>query len=217
VATVALRDETKKDVLLTGLKTQIADLVWNRPDIHDATYVETVELAEECEKVVEIKKIAKNKDLSSAVTVMSEEAEKTKEEISNLKGLIQKLMTTPISQPAVQLEEKTINALNRLTISNTDGKWPSQNRDYASQVNHPTEAEARRLKINEDTTHQLRTEETTKDQIGEIKSNTNLEDVTYATRKATWQDSAGGQNQAHSHNKMHVKTDNKRTDEINLA
>ena len=126
---VALRDETKKDVLLNGLKTQIADLVWNRPDINDATYVETVELAEECEKVVEIKKIAKNKDLSSAVTVMSEEAEKTKEEINNLKGLIQKLMTTPISQPAVQLEEKTINALNRLAISKTDGKWPSQNRE----------------------------------------------------------------------------------------
>ncbi len=126
---VALRDETKKDVLLNGLKTQIADLVWNRPDINDATYVETVELAEECEKVVEIKKIAKNKDLSSAVTVMSEEAEKTKEEINNLKGLIQKLMTTPISQPAIQLEEKTINALNRLAISKTDGKWPSQNRE----------------------------------------------------------------------------------------
>ncbi|EFX77928.1 hypothetical protein DAPPUDRAFT_105537 [Daphnia pulex] len=126
---VALRDETKKDVLLNGLKTQIADLVWNRPEINDATYVETVELAEECEKVVEIKKIAKNKDLSSAVTVMSEEAEKTKEEINNLKGLIQKLMTTPIAQPAVQLEEKTINALNRLAISNTDGKWPSQNRE----------------------------------------------------------------------------------------
>jgi hypothetical protein len=61
-------------------------------------------------------------------------------------------------------------------------------------VNHPTEAEARRPKMDEDTTHQLRTEETTKDQIGEIKSNTNLEDVTYATRKVTWQDSAGGQN-----------------------
>ncbi|EFX74946.1 hypothetical protein DAPPUDRAFT_108408 [Daphnia pulex] len=62
---VALRDETKKDVLLNGLKTQIADLVWNRPDVNDTTYVETVELAEE--KVVEIKKIAKNKDLSSAL------------------------------------------------------------------------------------------------------------------------------------------------------
>jgi hypothetical protein len=88
---------------------------------------------------------------------------------------------------------------------------------YVSQVNHPTEAEVRRPKIDEGTTRQLRTEETTKDQIGEIKSNTNLEDVTYATRKATWQDSAGGQNKAHSHNKMHVKPDNKRTDEINLA
>jgi hypothetical protein len=75
---VVLRDETKKDVLLNGLKTQIADLVWNRPYINDTTYIETVELTEECEKVVEIKKIAKNKDLSSAVTVMSEEAEKPK-------------------------------------------------------------------------------------------------------------------------------------------
>ena len=40
---VALRNETKKDVLLNGLKTAIADLVWNRTNIHNATYAETIE------------------------------------------------------------------------------------------------------------------------------------------------------------------------------
>ena len=118
-----------KGVLLNGLKPQIADLGWNRPNVNEKTYIETVELAEECEKVVEIKKIAKNKDLSSAVTVISKENEKNTEEINNLKGLIQKLMTTSISQPVAQLEEKTINALNEFAISRVDGKWPHQNRE----------------------------------------------------------------------------------------
>jgi hypothetical protein len=126
-------------------------------------------------------------------------------------------MTTPISQPAVQLEEKTINALNRLAISKTDGKWPSQNRErrtvrFASESPNRSRSQTpeNRRRYNTPTPYR-------EDQIGEIKSNTNLEDVTYATRKVTWQDSAGGQNKAHSHNKMPVKTDNKRTDEINLA
>ena len=70
---IALRNETKKDVLLNGLKTAIADLVWNRPNIHNATYAQTIDMAEECEKIVEIKKISKNKDLTSAVTVISKE------------------------------------------------------------------------------------------------------------------------------------------------
>ena len=41
---------------------------------------------------------------------------KQTEEINNLKGLIQKLMTTSISQPVAQLEEKKISALNKFAI-----------------------------------------------------------------------------------------------------
>jgi hypothetical protein len=60
VATVTtLRDEAKKDVLLNGLKPAISDLVCNRAKIHNATYAQAIEMAEECEKIVEIKKIAK--------------------------------------------------------------------------------------------------------------------------------------------------------------
>jgi hypothetical protein len=88
---VALRDEAKKDVLLNGLKSAISDLVWNRPNIHNATYAETIDIAEECEKIVEIKKIAKSKDLSSAVTVISKENERNTEEINNLKDIIKQL------------------------------------------------------------------------------------------------------------------------------
>jgi hypothetical protein len=68
---VALRNETKKDVLLNGLKTPISDLVWNRQNIHNATYAEAVEMAEECEKIVEIKKITREKYLTSAVAMLS--------------------------------------------------------------------------------------------------------------------------------------------------
>jgi hypothetical protein len=78
----------KKDVLLNGVKTAIADLVWNRPNIQNATYAETIDMAEECEKIVEIKKISKNKDLTSAVTVISKENEKNAEKINNLEQII---------------------------------------------------------------------------------------------------------------------------------
>jgi hypothetical protein len=74
-----------KDVLLNGLKPQIADLVWNRPHLNEKTYPETEESAEECEKVVEMKKIAENKYLSSAVMLAAKDNQKTTEEIKNLK------------------------------------------------------------------------------------------------------------------------------------
>jgi hypothetical protein len=45
-------------------------------------------MAEECEKIVEIKKISKNKDLTSAVTVISKENEKNAEKINNLEQII---------------------------------------------------------------------------------------------------------------------------------
>jgi hypothetical protein len=113
---VELRNETMKDVLLNGLKSQIADQVWNMPNVSEATYLVTVELAEKCKKNVKNKKIANNKVVSSAVTVISKENYKNAEEINNLKGLIQKLVTTSISEPVALLEEKTINGLNRLAI-----------------------------------------------------------------------------------------------------
>ena len=91
-----LRDEAKKDVLLNGLKPAISDIVWNRANIHNATYAQAIEMAEECEKIVEIRKIAKSKDLSSAVTVISKENERNTEEINNLKDIIKQLATTAV-------------------------------------------------------------------------------------------------------------------------
>lgn len=126
---VALRDEAKKDVLLNGLKPAISDLVWNRPNIHNATYAEAIEMAEECEKIVEIKKIAKSKDLSSAVTVISKENEKNAEEINNLKDIIKQMMSTSITQTQPILEQKNISALNRVSIAKIDGKFRSGARE----------------------------------------------------------------------------------------
>jgi hypothetical protein len=87
-----------KDVLLNGLKPQIADLVWNRPNWNDKTYPETVESAEECEKVVEMKKIAENKDLSSAIMLAAKESKEMSEEVNNLKLLLQKLESMSVNQ-----------------------------------------------------------------------------------------------------------------------
>jgi hypothetical protein len=53
-------------------------------------------MAEECEKIVEIRKIAKIKDLSSAVMVISKENERNTEEINNLKDIIKQLATTAV-------------------------------------------------------------------------------------------------------------------------
>jgi hypothetical protein len=60
-------------------------------------------MVEECEKIVEIKKIAKSKDLFSAVTVISKENERNTEEINNLKDIIKQLATTAVDRP---IEEK---------------------------------------------------------------------------------------------------------------
>jgi hypothetical protein len=95
---VALRNETLKDVLLNGLKPQIADLVWNRPNLNDKTYPETVESAEVCEKVVEMKKITENKDLSTAIMLAAKESKEMSEEVNNLKLLLQKLESMSVNQ-----------------------------------------------------------------------------------------------------------------------
>jgi hypothetical protein len=99
---VALRNETKKDVLLNGLKTPISDLVWNRQNIHNATYAEAVEMAEECEKIIEIKKITKEKDLTSAVAMLSLESQKNIEHINNLEEIIKQLTPTSVTQPMAE-------------------------------------------------------------------------------------------------------------------
>ncbi|EFX61899.1 hypothetical protein DAPPUDRAFT_120791 [Daphnia pulex] len=95
---VALRNETLKDVLLNGLKPQIADLVWNRPNLNNKTYPETVESAEECEKVVEMKKIMENNDLSTAIMLAAKESKEMSEEVNNLKLLLQKLESMSVNQ-----------------------------------------------------------------------------------------------------------------------
>ncbi len=65
-------------------------------------------MAEECEKIVEIKKVAKSKNLSSAVTVISKENEKNIEEINNLKDIIKQMMSTPVAQAQPILDQQTI-------------------------------------------------------------------------------------------------------------
>ncbi|EFX62475.1 hypothetical protein DAPPUDRAFT_120189 [Daphnia pulex] len=72
---VLVRDDMKKEILLAGLRREIATLVWNRVEA-DKTYANTVDTAIECEKVTEIKKTAQSKDITSAVSVISQENEK---------------------------------------------------------------------------------------------------------------------------------------------
>ena len=133
-----LRDEAKKDVLFNGLKPAISDLVWNRANIHNATYAQAIEMAEECEKIVEVRKIAKSKDLSSAVTVISKENEKNTEEINNLKDIIKQMMSTSIAQSQPILDQQTISALNRVSIAKIDGKFRSGARENRKVVRFRT-------------------------------------------------------------------------------
>ena len=75
-ANVALiRDDTKKEVLLQGLRKDIAALVWNHVD-PDATYADAVETAIESEKIIEVKKIAQSKDINSAVSAITKTVRK---------------------------------------------------------------------------------------------------------------------------------------------
>ena len=95
---VLVRDDMKKEILLSGLRKEIATLVWNRVEA-DATYANTVQTAIECEKVTEVKRIAQSKDITSAVSVISQENEKNAEKIKELENLIQKLSTKTVPPP----------------------------------------------------------------------------------------------------------------------
>ena len=95
---ILVRDDMKKEILLAGLRREIATLVWNRVEA-DATYDETVDTAIACEKITEVKKIAQSKDITSAVSVISQENVKNTEKIKELEGLIQKLSTKPVPPP----------------------------------------------------------------------------------------------------------------------
>ena len=139
----SLRDEAKKDVLLNGLKPAISDLIWNRANIHNATYAQAIEMAEECEKIVEVRKIAKSKDLSSAVTVISKENEKNTEEINNFKDIIKQMMSTSIAQSQPILDQQTISALNRVSIAKIDGKFRSGARENRKIVRFRTPERSR--------------------------------------------------------------------------
>jgi hypothetical protein len=123
---VLVRDDMKKEILLAGLRREIATLVWNRVQA-DATYANTVDTAIECEKVTEVKKIAQSKDITSAVSVISQENEKNAAKIKELEGLINKLSTKPVSPPTASTpvdlgDPAVIAAFN--TYNNAQSNFP---------------------------------------------------------------------------------------------
>jgi hypothetical protein len=125
---VLVRDDMKKEILLAGLRREIATLVWNRVEA-DSTYANTVDTAIECEKVTEVKKIAKSKDITSAVSVISQENEKNAAKIKELEGLIHKLLTKPVSPPTASMsvdlgDPAVIAAFN--TYNNAQTNFPKQ-------------------------------------------------------------------------------------------
>jgi hypothetical protein len=116
----------KKEILLSGLRREIATLVWNRVEA-DATYANTAQTAIECEKVTEVKKIAQSKDITSAVSVISQENEKNAAKIKELEGLINKLSTKPVSPPTASTpvdlgDPAVIAAFN--TYNNAQSNFP---------------------------------------------------------------------------------------------
>ncbi|EFX62010.1 hypothetical protein DAPPUDRAFT_271228 [Daphnia pulex] len=123
---VLVRDDMKKEILLSGLRKEIATLVWNRVEA-DATYANTVDTAIECEKVIEVKKIAQSKDITSAVSVISQENEKNAAKIKELEGLIHKLSMKPVSPPTASTpvdlgDPAVIAAFN--TYNNAQTNYP---------------------------------------------------------------------------------------------
>ncbi|EFX67573.1 hypothetical protein DAPPUDRAFT_261451 [Daphnia pulex] len=125
---VLVRDDMKKEILLAGLRREIATLVWNRVEA-DATYANTVDTAIECEKVTEIKKMAQSKDITSAVSVISQENEKNAAKIKELEGLIHRLSTKPVAPPTastpVDLGDPAVIA-NFNTYNNAQTNFPKK-------------------------------------------------------------------------------------------
>jgi len=149
---VLVRDDMKKEILLAGLRKEIATLVWNRVEA-DATYANTINTAIECEKVTEVKKIAQSKDINSAVSAISQENEKNAAKIKELEGLIHKLSTKPVSPPTASTpvdlgDPAVIAAFNTYNNAQTNYpktvRFPENNRSRSVSpftYNRPTRPE----------------------------------------------------------------------------
>ena len=123
---VLVRDDTKKGVLLQGLRKEIATLVWNRLD-PEAAYADAVESAIESEKLVEIKKIAQSKDINSAVSAITKDSEKNAAKIKELEDLVKQLSTaatatTQSARPIDLGDPAVIAAFN--TYNNAQTNFP---------------------------------------------------------------------------------------------
>ena len=100
---VLVCNNSKKEMLLQGLRKEIATLVWNRLDAN-ATYAEAVQTTTDSEKVIEVKKIAQSKDINFAVSAITKETKKTSEKIKEFEELVKKL-----SIPATTTTQATRN------------------------------------------------------------------------------------------------------------
>ena len=123
---VLVRDDTKKGVLLQGLRKEIATLVWNRVD-PEATYAQAVDSAIESEKLAEIKKIAQSKDINSAVSAITKDSEKNAAKIKELEDLVKQLSTaatatTQSTRPIDLGDPAVIAAFN--TYNNAQTNFP---------------------------------------------------------------------------------------------
>jgi hypothetical protein len=158
---ILVRNDTKKEVLLQGLRKEIATLVWNRLDAN-ATYANAVQTAIDSEKVIEVKKLAQSKDINSAVSAITKESEKTAEKIKELEELVKKLSIQPtattqatrpidLSDPAVIAAFNTYNNAHT-NFSRNSVRFPDSNRSrsvspftYNNRPNRPRQT--RRLSL----------------------------------------------------------------------
>jgi hypothetical protein len=150
---ILVRNDTKKEVLLQGLRKEIAALVWNRLDAN-ATYADAVQTAMDSEKVIEVKKLAQSKDINSAVTAITKESEKTAGKIKELEELVKKLSipptaTTQATRPIDFSDPAVIAAFNTYNNARTNFprhsvRFPDSNRSrsvspftYDNRLNRP--------------------------------------------------------------------------------
>lgn len=81
-----LRNEIKKDALLNGLRHDISAILWGRLPAN-STYEQTIETAEECETLIEIRRVTESRN--PANTLLLQQEKKTQCEVDELRKIVE--------------------------------------------------------------------------------------------------------------------------------
>lgn len=101
---LTLKNDVKKETLLNGLRSEIIFLIWGRLPA-DATYDQTATVADQCEKIIDVRRTTESRTLGQALET---EKKAQKSELDEIKSLVQQMANLQITSLNAAGPAKTI-------------------------------------------------------------------------------------------------------------